>query len=213
MASPSQSNQENIKSFLVSNLQQVLRNLEQNLDANILDYSLYKLQQSIELCIQCNSFKDSDFFVNDEFVNVLLVAYDLLEEDLQKEVENQDTGYSVVEGYDNHPIRSASNMTPAQLWLQGCHAFDLPQQETSEDNKDWSLYGIDWEGPLPSKRYSQVDLSDDAVVVPVLNYEWDNLTPYLVEEIHPLDESGDPYGIDVYLHTRSFVRSQIQQTN
>eukprot|EP00794_Sanderia_malayensis_P018309 gene18309-20132_t len=124
MASPSQSTQENIKSFLVSNLQQVLRNLEQNLDANILDYSLYKLQQSIELCIQCNGFKDSDFFGNDEFVNVLLVAYDLLEEDLQKEVENQDIGYSVVGTKMGRPQLNIPKDT-LELYLQ--YGFSLPK--------------------------------------------------------------------------------------
>ena len=114
-------------------------------------------------------------------------------------------------GYDNHPIRSESNMTPAQLWLHGCHAYNPPQQNIDEDQstKDWTLYGIDWEGPLPNSRYSQTESKDNGVVIPELGSPANDLILSLANVINPLAQPGDPYGIDLYLRTRDFVRASV----
>ena len=49
-------------------------------------------------------------------------------------------------GYDNHPLVSESNMTPAQLWLYGMANY---LGEGAPLEEDMSSFGIDCDLPLP----------------------------------------------------------------
>ena len=51
--------------------------------------------------------------------------------------------------YDNHPLASESNMTPAQLWLYGMAKY---QGEWELPEEDMLSFGIDYDGPLPSNE-------------------------------------------------------------
>ena len=78
--SPSVSPPENLKSHISSAISEIIRLLE-NLwlsgnDRNPLDYSLYKLEQIVYLCVSSqNIWRD---FITDEFVILLLTAYNTL---------------------------------------------------------------------------------------------------------------------------------------
>ncbi len=50
---------------------------------------------------------------------------------------------------DRHPLRTAHNHSPLQLWISGLHRSHVavPQQ-----NIDWDMYGVDWTGPVPSEE-------------------------------------------------------------
>lgn len=109
-------------------------------------------------------------------------------------------------GYDNHPMRSEFNMTPNQFWLQGLQNYRplQPEDEMSELN----LYGVDWEGPLPSEQYNAM-INDMAVVVPELLFDIpDDVTMDVKARVDPLAES-DSNGIDLYLWVRSLVRNAL----
>ena len=66
-------------------------------------------------------------------------------------------------GYDNQPLASESNMTPAQLWLYGMANY-LGEGEPPEE--DMSSFGIDYDGPLPSNEYDGDTWNDFSVQVP-----------------------------------------------
>ena len=53
-------------------------------------------------------------------------------------------------GYDNHPLSSESNRSPIQLWLEGSSSY-TPRQDEMMDANAMEMYGIDWDGPLPSE--------------------------------------------------------------
>ena len=48
------------------------------------------------------------------------------------------------QGWDNHPIRTANNYTPNQLWFSGSLTYRPSQPEISVVDEH---YGVDWEGP------------------------------------------------------------------
>ena len=110
------------------------------------------------------------------------------------------------EGYDNHPIRSESNMNPNQLWLYGSHQYDPPQQVT--DGTNWDMYGVDWEGPLPSDNYNGIDDNGAAVIVPELSSsQADGYEAILREAIDPLAES-ESHGIDLFMNAKDLIQQQ-----
>ncbi len=109
-----------------------------------------------------------------------------------------------LEGYDNHPIRSESNMSPNQLWLYGLHQHVPPEQTSSEIN--WSVYGVDWEGPLPSNNYNRVEEDGSAIVVPTLNSPNTNgYGEFLRRALDPLSDS-ESHGIDLFLNAKDLLR-------
>ena len=115
------------------------------------------------------------------------------------------------DGFDNHPIRTESNMTPNMLWVLGQRNY-RPCQGDHISDSDLMLYGVDFEGPLPSSQYNSIEaINGTEVVVPDLYFTLtDQLADVLKEEIDPLANS-DSNGIDIYLRTRNIIRTSINQ--
>ena len=108
------------------------------------------------------------------------------------------------EGYDNHPLRSESNMTPIQLWVSG-----IVNTSTLNDfeQSNVSAYGIDFEGPLPSARYNgetwqDVSVEVPEIICPISEAQLHNLS----STINPLSESSC-YGIDLYVQTVQIIEN------
>ena len=112
------------------------------------------------------------------------------------------------EGYDSHPIRTESNMTPEQLWIYGlCHLSNCSEYQELEDSGNISVYGIDYEGLLPSEQYSGETWRDNAVTVPPISCPLqENQLNHLKSIINPLAVSTC-YGIDIYIETVEIVES------
>ena len=110
------------------------------------------------------------------------------------------------DGFDNHSLRTESNMTPNQLWLLGQQNYQ-PQQVDIDDS-DLTFYGVDFEGPLPSERYNDVmAINDMAVVLPDLAFAMPNeVFESLKAEVDPMADS-DSNGIDIYLTARNFIHA------
>ena len=94
-----------------------------------------------------------------------------------------------VAGWDDHPISTASNKTPNQLWLEGLLNRNILEDETIEN------YGIDWQ----SGQYLEEvqELTD----VPRVQFTGMNDVLYYLEtNVDPLQDCND-YGAELYILT------------
>lgn len=114
-------------------------------------------------------------------------------------------------GYDNHPLRTESNMTPNQLWVYGLnqvHRGHIPTSEPTSAN----MYGIDFEGPLPSRIYNGETLNEISVYVPPvaspLNDSQFNLLRSIVDPL----ASSSSHGLDIYLNTVQIIHNMLQSS-
>ena len=74
-----------------------------------------------------------------------------------------------LDGYHNHPIRTESNRTPLQLWVEGQHNYQPNQNDLITDT-DMETCGIDWEGPLPLETFSGPNDQDTGISIPEFSY-------------------------------------------
>ncbi|CAB1427207.1 unnamed protein product [Pleuronectes platessa] len=95
-------------------------------------------------------------------------------------------------GWDNHPIRTESQMTPNQLWMLGRAHHPIPEPE------DMDIPDIEWENSgLPHDDHS-------SIIVP------DADCPLTDEQITSLGDAVNPraasqsFGCDIYIATVQF---------
>ena len=103
-------------------------------------------------------------------------------------------------GWNHHPIRTAHNKSPHQLFTagmlilrhSGLIALDFFNQVDS-------TYGIDEDGPVPT------DDDNLAVQIPECSYTLSDTDFALLQQtVDPLSSSDD-YGIDLYEQTLQFI--------
>lgn len=110
-------------------------------------------------------------------------------------------------GHDNQLIRTASNMTPIQLWVHGLSQLSENFQPPEEN---FSMYGIDFDGPGPSEMFGGETWNEISVQVPPIHCplnedELNHLNWY----VYSLTESSS-YGIDTYLNVLHFVQNLVE---
>ena len=72
--------------------------------------------------------------------------------------------------------------------------------------EELDMYGIDWDGPLPSETWGSLT-SDNDVDVPQTDVDFPLDQQLLLQEnINPLGETEN-YGIDIYENTLNFVQN------
>ena len=115
------------------------------------------------------------------------------------------------EGFDNHPLRTESNMTPVQLWVSGLNNLDAATEEISNSaERCMDAYGIDYEGPLPSERIDGETWNENSVEVPEIACPVsDAQVQQLRTIINPLGASSS-YGIDIYVRTVQLVDNMLE---
>jgi len=61
-----------------------------------------------------------------------------------------------------HPLRSEGNSTPMQLWIRGLNRVWGSTSSISSEvfQGNFSCYGIDWEGPLPSTTEEAAEIPE-----------------------------------------------------
>ncbi|PFX27789.1 hypothetical protein AWC38_SpisGene7463 [Stylophora pistillata] len=111
-------------------------------------------------------------------------------------------------GWDNHPIESARNMTPNQLWIRGMLGIANDDgtiaKEVWLNEREQESYRIDYEGILPESTER-----DDLIDVP------DVLCPLSDEALAELHRTINPKranvnrGVDIYLGAVDFVRQHM----
>ena len=103
-------------------------------------------------------------------------------------------------GWNNHPIRTATHKSPQQLFTAGCLLLQnsqLPALDFFHSVDE--TYGIDPDGPLP--------LSEGGISVPRSSLRFSDTDLHLLKlNIDPCGPS-DNYGIDLYEQTLYFISS------
>eukprot|EP00794_Sanderia_malayensis_P014537 gene14537-16040_t len=102
-----------------------------------------------------------------------------------------------------HPLSSANNRSPEQLWSSGNHEYNV---ERDREGRDYSLYGVDEEAPTPA-----ID-SDNDVVVPETNVLLtDEQYQVLIQSVDiSINDSNE--GINIYVHAIDTVSNILQQS-
>eukprot|EP00794_Sanderia_malayensis_P013333 gene13333-14711_t len=101
------------------------------------------------------------------------------------------------DGWNNHPLSTEGNMSPAQLWLWGSHQTEC---ENTEDLNEIMVqgYGIDWNGPLPNPEWEDtvtgngIDVADVHMTLP---------EEACVEYLSRIDVERETksFGIDIFI--------------
>ena len=99
-------------------------------------------------------------------------------------------------GWNDHPMRTESNMSPTQQWIYGLASYN-PNDDDILVSPDC---GIDWEGPFPSNTCSGVN-EDFGVHLPEIVTEiTEEHEQILARNIDPLSQS-DSFGCDIFIRT------------
>lgn len=104
------------------------------------------------------------------------------------------------DGWDCHPIRTASNHTPNQLWLLGKIDYQPGNGDFDVDNS----YGVDFDGPVTLPSGTGVEIPD---IQEFLNEEEKNT---LLREID-IYKNSDSFGVDIYVEVLAYVQTLINQ--
>ncbi len=113
------------------------------------------------------------------------------------------------EGYDNHPLRTESNMTPVQLWVSGLSNLDATGAPSNSAESNTDTFGIDYEGPLPSQRFGGETWNENSVEVPEIACPINDAQVNLLRTmVNPLGTSSS-YEIDIYVRTVQVVDNML----
>ena len=96
----------------------------------------------------------------------------------------------LINGWNNHPLRTMRNCCPRLLWHSGLIAAancDYAAIHSILDNSgDWNDYGIDWDGPL-----ADLDADND-VEVPEFAINLNSAQQHCLQvSIDPLSDDGN----------------------
>ena len=113
-----------------------------------------------------------------------------------------------LELYNNHPMRTANNWSPYQMWLNGM--FDdrnpLAAGDVDDDPEEHETYGIDPMAPAP------FETSNNNVIIPDVEFSGDRdaLHNIVLAEVDPLEHSNN-MGIDTYIKVKDIMSREISQ--
>lgn len=110
--------------------------------------------------------------------------------------------------YNNHCLRTARGHTPLQLFVQGFLQQRQDSRFTEFDDDSISEeelieYGIDIEAPVAVEEIEQV------VVPPTINPLTEGQYRNLLQEVNPMSDSADGWGIDLYFQALNYVESLV----
>lgn len=107
----------------------------------------------------------------------------------------------------HHPISSANNRSPFQLWFSRMHHLSHVDPQSVEDAlvNTWNGYGIDEEAPFP-----EVETDNNVVIPSSLVQLNENQQSVLQQQVNPLMEDNNE-GIDVYQQTVGVLINLLQE--
>ena len=86
----------------------------------------------------------------------------------------------------------------------------LDDNHATLEETNYNMYGVDFEGPLPSQRYDGETFNEIVIEVPpVASPLNDNQLSLLSSTIDPLASSSS-YGLDIYVNTVQMVHDLLQ---
>ena len=106
----------------------------------------------------------------------------------------------------HHPISSANNQSPFQLWYSGMNRLLHIDPQSAEDAlvNTWADYGVDEEAPFPD-----VETDNNVVIPPTLVELNENHQLYLQQMVNPLMDDGNE-GIDLYQQAVQVLENILQ---
>ena len=117
------------------------------------------------------------------------------------------------EGWNQHRLRSVHGKSPIQLYVSGildnrdrgqCGVDDLFFEPSADDAVDVQNDGIDLDDPVPEEDETKPVMS--SVDCPITAAQ----LSVLQEEVTPLGESPDQFGIDLFLKAVEFCSNAVQ---
>ena len=96
------------------------------------------------------------------------------------------------DGWNEHPLRTQGNMAPIQKWIHGSALYDPESDEIAPD------FGIDWNGPMPSRRYSGCEGNEGVQIPEIQIHLTEAEEQFLISSIDPLGPSEN-FGCDIFL--------------
>lgn len=111
-----------------------------------------------------------------------------------------------VEGWNQHPLRSANNRSPYNLWITG--VIEMRNSEHAGisgimDDLDLQNYGIDPDGPVPEEESYQVNVPGWQLDVEQLLMGATNMIP------DPTIDDGN-FGISLYEQIKTYVEQMLR---
>ncbi|RHZ50956.1 hypothetical protein Glove_487g28 [Diversispora epigaea] len=95
--------------------------------------------------------------------------------------------------WNNHKLRTESNFTPRQLFINGA----IQNSSVLDNIVNLNDYGIDWEGPLSEPEFEQVNINE---ISNILNSQQLIL---LQQNFNVLNYDGN-FGINIYIQVKNF---------
>ena len=112
-----------------------------------------------------------------------------------------------IHDWNYHPLSSTGNRSPLSVWYSGVSSSINSLYSATESiihGQDWSTYGIDDDGPVPSVS------TDNIVEVPPTHIPLTNeQQAHLTRTISPLADDGT-HGCNLYLQTLHFIGNLLQ---
>ncbi|XP_019614584.1 PREDICTED: uncharacterized protein LOC109462473 [Branchiostoma belcheri] len=113
-----------------------------------------------------------------------------------------------VDGFNAHKVRTAHNLSPLQMWVEGTlrlwNSGRSAIRSILQEPVDAQTYGIDWEGPVP-------ELQDNAIIdVPQGLHVSEEQQRILRAQINPLDFVDDIYDTSQYVRA-VYILSHMMQ--
>ena len=105
-------------------------------------------------------------------------------------------------GWDSHPISSAGNPTPDQLWLRGQLQYHPDQDVEVVDE----FYGVAFGGPVASEH-------DGDIQIPQLSgfdEHYISSLSYFIRNRINLDATSDGNGIEIYRHALQIAMAYLR---
>ena len=108
-----------------------------------------------------------------------------------------------VNQYNDHPIRTAHNHTPRQLFVLGTHITPIEAETVGDVLIPDDHYGVDEDGPVP-----EVQVDNGVIVVPPrveLNAQQEIVMEHIANQISTVDDGHD--GVLHFLQTLQLIES------
>lgn len=117
-----------------------------------------------------------------------------------------------VDAWCTHPMRSANNRTPTQLWIEGMMNNSTSglrvTEELYHDDEDYNTYGVDWDGPVPAEEDSD---ETGSIQIPEIPCPLSTMDVQYLEFTYSNEVilASDSHGVDVYINVKHFIVSRV----
>ncbi len=100
--------------------------------------------------------------------------------------------------FNNRPMRTENNWSPEKIWTNGMLNAAVAQLSGRNDIENIELYGVDWNGPVPTENQNVVEVEPPNCPFPA------EYLHQLEDHVYPLQQSNT-YAIELFTQAKSFI--------